>query len=221
METNDIPRRPVAYAYFDTQNLFKSLHEAWGVSYNEYDPRKLATAIAEKRGWEIAEIYFYTGVPDGTRRRRLANFWGNKIPALRGDGVNVFARGLKYDSHAVECPKCHGTGIRCDVCGPLASIEMPREKTIDVRIALDLVLHAQASLYDAAILFSQDQDLQEAVVEAKNTTVQHERQVTFVSAFPQGVSNWKAITYCSPEIFSRALYEPCIDPNRYGWPEEQ
>jgi hypothetical protein len=215
----DTPSKPVAFAYFDAQNLFKSLRDAWGVKYTEYDPRKLAAAIADKRSWVLKEVYFYTGVPDGIHRRRLANFWGNKLPALKTDGVHVYATRLSYDSHTVECPKCHGRDVRCDRCGPLEFVETPREKGIDVRLALDLVSHAQQSLYDAAIVFSQDQDFQEAVRDAKNITIRQEREVKFVSAFPAGVTAFKPIVYCSPEIFSRSLYEDCIDPDRYGFPE--
>lgn len=217
MTETDIPRR--ANAYFDVQNLFKSLKEAWGVRYNEYDPIKLASAVAEKRGWLLQDVYYYTGTPRGGRRRNLERFWGNKLPALRDAGVKLFTPGLKYDNHGAECPNCHGSDIVCERCGRLSSVEIPREKTVDVRIALDLVLHSQAQLFDAAIVFSQDQDLQEAVKEAKNLTLAQGRQVTFVSAFPAGCSNAKAITYCSPYIFTKELYTPCIDPDRYSWPE--
>lgn len=219
MENTGTEKLPRANAYFDAQNLFKSLKEAWGVRYNEYDPVKLAHAIADRRGWALETVYFYTGTPTGGRRRNLERFWGNKLPALRKQGVQVFAPSLKYDNHSAECPACRGSEISCMRCGRLDSIEIPREKTVDVRIALDLVLHAQDQLCDAAIIFSQDQDLQEAVREAKNITLRQERQVTFVSAFPMGVSNSKAITYCSREIFCRDVYEPCIDPDRYSWPE--
>ncbi len=211
-------RRPRAYAYFDVQNLFGSLREAWGVSFNEYDPVKLAEAVGDRVGFAVDEVYFYSGRPTGGRRCNLERFWGNKLPALEAAGVHVFSPRTKYDTRPAECPKCHGADVSCARCGLLSQIEVPREKRVDVRIALDLVLHAQQELYEAAIIFSQDGDLEEAVAEAKAVIAAQGREVPFVSAFPFGTRYTRGITRCKPYIFMRDVYDGCIDPNSYGWP---
>jgi hypothetical protein len=53
-----------AVVFIDGQNLFYAAKEAFGYTYPNYDPKKLAEHICEQKGWKLAEVRFYTGIPD-------------------------------------------------------------------------------------------------------------------------------------------------------------
>src|ERR1039458_8667134 len=56
------PKR--AIVFFDGQNLYHAARHAFGYTYPNFDPIALASAISNAHGWELAEVRFYTGVPD-------------------------------------------------------------------------------------------------------------------------------------------------------------
>ena len=93
----------------------------------------------------------------------------------------------------------------------------PREKSIDVRIALDMVRLARERRYDAAILFSQDQDFAPAVQEVKAIAQQQKRWIQLVCAFPDDprASSRKGIRGCDWFRMEQALYDRCLDPKDY------
>jgi uncharacterized LabA/DUF88 family protein len=62
--------------------------------------------------------------------------------------VSVYSRPLAYSDEDVTLPD-----------GSTTTIRLPREKGVDVRLALDVVRYARDGSYEVAILFSQDQDL--------------------------------------------------------------
>lgn len=71
---------------------------------------------------------FYTGVPTAARDPDWRAYWNNRLLAMRRTGIMVVSRDLKY--HAIE------------VLGPdgaIDTVEVPREKGIDIRLALDIV----------------------------------------------------------------------------------
>ena len=101
-------------------------------------------------------------------------------------------------------------------------MEFEVEKGIDVRIAVEIVSDVFYQLSDAVMIFSQDQDLLEAVNESKKIGKTQKRRISFFSAFPcpasslplykQGIhgTNWIKI--------SEADYNRCIDPKDYRLP---
>lgn len=106
-----------------------------------YDVEKLASAlVAQTPGRRLAEIRFYTGVPQRSADSRWHDFWSNKIRFLRSRGVYVY-RG------------------RVNSGG--------QEKGVDVSLSLDLVVAAYERRFDVAIIVSQDSDFAPAVQAAK------------------------------------------------------
>jgi hypothetical protein len=81
------------------------------------------------------------------------------------------------------------TGVVEQLDGSLKHVRKGREKGIDVRIALDLVDTVLEKRCDAVVLFSQDQDLKEAVVDMKRISQAQERKVGIFCAFPQPQDN--------------------------------
>ena len=51
------------FVFFDGQNLFYAAKEAFGYPYPNYDPKFLAENICASKGWTVAGIHFYTGIP--------------------------------------------------------------------------------------------------------------------------------------------------------------
>lgn len=185
--------------FFDGQNLFHLARRAWGggsapqYEWPSYDVEKLAHALVDRvAGRTIAEIRFYTGVPNPTAgpwEARWHGFWSNKIRSLKRQGIYVY-RG------------------RVNAGG--------QEKGIDVSLALDLVRATYERQYEAAIIVSQDWDFGPAVRFAKEIAEAQGRQLVFESCFPagRGVSrrgvpgtNWVRI--------DKATYEACLDPTDY------
>lgn len=148
-----------AVAFFDGQNLYHHAKTAFGHQGPDYDPQKLHAAICQEKGWRPSAVRFYTGVPKSGHSSKLRRYWGNRLFAMECKGIHVTKRVLQY--HQKE-------SLRAD--GSTETRQVPREKGIDVRIALDMVRLAHDNQYDVAILFSQDQDLAEAVEDVKEIT---------------------------------------------------
>ena len=80
-----MPKEPApkrAIAFFDGQNLFHAAKEAFGYSYPNYDPLKLAIAICREQGWSLSAVRFYTGIPDLSDNTFLNHFWSAKLAEL-------------------------------------------------------------------------------------------------------------------------------------------
>ncbi len=76
---------------------------------------------------------------------------------------------------------------------------------------------ARASLYDVALIFSQDQDLTEAVDEIKSISMAQNRWIKAASAFPVGANsrNKRGINGTDWITIDKRLYESCIDRRDY------
>jgi hypothetical protein len=94
---------------------------------------------------------------------------------------------------------------------------IPREKGIDIRIALDCIRMTSKQELDVAVVFSQDQDLAEIMEYVNVISVQQRRHVEFYSAFPfaPGMKNDRGINHMRPLYIDRGLYDSCRDPRRY------
>ena len=189
--------------FIDGQNLFHLARLAWGMTRNErtaryswpsYDVTKLSLALANRvPGRELAEMRFYTGVPNpkfGDKARRSHAFWSNKIRALKEAGVYVY-RG-----------KVNRYG---------------KEKGVDVSIAIDLVHATHEIRYQTAILVSQDHDLAPAVRLSKHIAQKQGRAVVIESAFPalrrRQQSRHIPGTIAVP--IDKETYDSCHDPTDY------
>lgn len=145
-----------AMAFFDGQNLFHAVKEAFGYTYPNYDPRCLAEAVCAKQGWTLNQVRFYTGVHDARANSFWSHFWQAKLLQLSRDGVWTYARPLRYRNTLVKLPD-----------GTEQTALAGQEKGIDVRIALDVVRMILDGACNVALVFSQDQDLTEVADEVR------------------------------------------------------
>ena len=112
--------------------------------------------MCRAKGWELAQVRFYTGVPDATDNPVWHHFWTHKLAMLGRQGVITFSRSLRYRTGIVRLPD-----------GSETSFLAGEEKGIDVRMALDVIRMAHRREYDVALVFSQDQDLSEVAEEIR------------------------------------------------------
>lgn len=161
------------HAFIDGQNLFGHAKSAWGYRYATYCPHQLAEWVCDQQGWTLEQVHFYTGIHEANRDAFLHYWWRSKLDYIRSTGVRVFTRKLRYS----EVERVH-RGIQ--------TVEyVPREKGVDVRMALDIVRLALDNEYDVAVIFSQDQDLSEAVDDVRAIAKLQDRRIQLVCAFPE------------------------------------
>lgn len=207
---NDVAEtpKPVLYsmAFFDVQNLFRHAKDAFqvtpgdGYHHPNFDPKKLHAAVAAELGFTPTLTRFYTGVPPESESEMWSGYWNSRTIALKRSGVVVETRKLRY--HIEE-----------DHNGD--EIKIAHEKGIDIRIALDLVRCARRKEFDVAIIFSQDQDLSEAVSEIKDIAREQKREVTVYSAYPFNLDARRGINGATWFQIEQSVYDNCIDPTDY------
>lgn len=191
-------------AFFDVQNLFRHAKDAFGEGYHHpnFDPVKLHRKVAGEFGFQTNLTRFYTGVPPLSESEMWSGYWNNRVLALKRSGVFVETRKLRYHTETLD----DGT-IR----------KVPQEKGIDIRISLDLVRCARRKEFDVVIIFSQDQDLGEAVLEVNDIAKEQGRTVKIISAFPfsSNATTSRGIDRTEWFRIDKAFYDDCIDPRDY------
>ena len=192
--------------FVDGQNLYHGAKAAFGYTWPNYDVLKLSERICAIQGWLLADVRFYTGVPDARDNRFSHGFWGNKLSMMGRQGIYVFSRPLRYRNKRVRLPD--GTDYTF-----LAGVE----KGIDVRIALDVISLAHQKAYDVALVFSQDQDLSEVADELRVIASEQNRWIKIASAFPDSPTcrNHRGINHTDWIKIDRPDYMACIDPRDY------
>lgn len=92
-----------------------------------------------------------------------------------------------------------------------------REKGIDLRLGLDVVLLARNKNFDVALIFSQDQVFAEETREVRNISQSQGRWIKVVSAFPDGGGINKARGINGADWFrmDRTFYDSCLDSRDY------
>lgn len=195
------PAEPCAIAFVDGQNLFHCAREAFGHTYPSYDPQKLATELCRLKGWKLTQTRFYTGVPPKERDARWHEFWEKKALRMSRARVHVVTRPLRYSAELLA----DGTYVY-----------VPREKGIDVRIAIDVLTLADRRAFDVGLIFSQDQDLAEVVPEIWSFARRQHRWMKIASAFPvgPGTTNRRGINKTDWIEIDQAVYDRCLDPVR-------
>ena len=114
-------------------------------------------------------------------------------------GIKTFQRPLRYQKITLDDGKVIRQGY---------------EKGIDIKIALDIVKLANQEAYDVEIIFSQDQDLTEAVKEVKLISRQTNRWIKLVSAFPRGNKS-RGINGTDWIKINKKDYDTCLDNRQY------
>ena len=201
MQKSDTKR---VVAFVDGQNLFNAAKKAFGYHFPNYDPVKLAKLVCEQQSgqhrWELVKRHFYTGMPSPTKDEERNRFWKTRLAAMGRDKmVCTFSRPLFYKG------------------------DIGREKGIDVRLVIDAVRFAHENLYDAALIFSQDQDFSELAVEIKRIAATQGRWVTVVSAYPFGAAYSNKIGIDKTDWFKidKTLYDQAIDSYDYRKPVQK
>jgi uncharacterized LabA/DUF88 family protein len=166
----------------------------------------LAQAVCTREGWNLRQVRFYTGYPDAEDNPFWNHFWTAKFAQMGRQGIHVFSRTLRYRNETIIQPD-----------GREATVLVGREKGIDVRLALDILLLGFRSEYDVAVVFSQDQDLSEVADEIRILAKSQDRWIKIVSAFPTSPTskNRRGINGTDWIRIDRTLYDCCIDPRDY------
>lgn len=200
------PATKRATAFIDGQNLFHAAKEAFGYAYPTFDVAALARAVCALRGWNLAGVRFYTGVPDARDNPFWNHFWTAKLAQMGREGVRTYARPLRYRNQTVRLPG-----------GATHTMLVAQEKGIDVRLALDVVRMAHARAFDVAIVFSQDQDLSEVADELKIIVGEQKRWIRMASAFPSSPTsrNTRGVNHTEWIPIGRATYDGCLDRRDY------
>jgi uncharacterized LabA/DUF88 family protein len=192
--------------FIDGQNLYRAAKEAFGYHYPNYDVKKLSEAVCQARGWNLAQVRFYTGVPDKTDDARWNHFWIGKLAVMGKAGVEVFSRALRYRNDMVKLPD-----------GTTHTFLRGSEKGIDVRIALDVIRLVVRDEYDVAIVFSQDQDLSEVADEIRIIPKLRARWIRIACAYPVSPTslNKRGINHSEWIKIERTMYDACLDLTDY------
>jgi len=199
--------RPIyAMAFVDGQNLYQHAKEAFGHHHPNYDPIKLHAHVCAANGWQPNLVRFYTGIPGAVESPMWAGYWSSRVLSLKRAGVHVTTRPLRYRT---ECA--------FDEYGNEKTIQVAHEKGIDVRLALDVVSCALSGQFDVAVLYSQDQDLSEVVVDIKKIAANAGRPIKLACAFPDGpnASSRRGINGTDWHRIEQSDYDACLDPKDY------
>lgn len=195
-----------AVAFFDGQNLYRHAKDAFGHHHPNYDPAKLSNAVCAASAWQNDGIRFYTGTPSAQKSPMWHGYWAHRLLAMRRAGILVTNRPIRYRTETITLND-----------GSTQTIDVPQEKGIDVRLALDVIRMTFARQLDVAVIFSQDQDLAEVATEVREIARQQSRWVKVVSAFPVGPNATSARGIDKTDWFTmdQAFYDACLDPRDY------
>ena len=202
----EIPAVKRAVTFIDGQNLFYSAKEAFGYTFPNYDVTALSAAVCRQCGCTLAQVRFYTGIPDAADDPAKNHFWSGKMAVMGKQGVEIFSRPLRYRNKTFRLPN-----------GSTHSFLAGEEKGIDVRIALDIIRLARRSAYDVAVIFSQDQDLSEVAEEIRIVAREQNRWIKILSAFPFSPAsrNRRGVNKTDWLQIDRATYDACLDIRDY------
>ena len=192
---------PKAFVYVDGQNLYYAAKAAFGYSTPNYDVRKLSQEVCRTNRWLLGDIHFYTGVPSVRRNAHWYNFWTARMRVMRGEGIKVVSRPLSYRT-------VYENG---------QELLVPKEKGIDVRLALDATKSMMSGVCDVVVIFSQDQDLAEIAKEARHIQTDTGRCIVVASVYPYGENspNPRGIDTTKWIKIPRQTYDKCLDERDY------
>ena len=173
------------------------------MKYPNFDPIALSNLVAQKYSLKVKKIKFYTGIPPKKRNPRWNKFWSKKLALLgKNQLVTIFTRKTQLTEKTVF------------IEGKKYKIKFDVEKGIDTRITIDIVRDVLDQESEAIVIFSEDQDLSEAVTEVKKIARSQGKYISIFSASPpfkdkRGISGsrWIKIT--------EADYNQCIDTRDY------
>jgi len=162
--------------------------------------------MCHDKGWELAQVRFYTGVPDLSDDARWHKFWSHKLAMMGRQEIHVYSRPLRYRHKHVTLPD-----------GSEYTFLAGEEKGIDVRIAIDVIRMGYHKEYYVALIFSQDQDLSEVADEIRAIAREQNRWIKVACAFPISptLRNRRGIEKTDWIQIDRATYDTCLDRRDY------
>lgn len=152
----------------DYQNLFFVFRKAYEVYAAGIHIPNLLQEFAQAHGFEIGEVYLFSGVPNPQYDREGAERTEKRMAWLRHLGVKVRTAELHYFVDRV-------TGKH-----------VPREKGIDVMLASELMRLVQAGRRQVLIV-SHDRDIAQAVRIAEEVCVGQGEELRAYSIVPTGI----------------------------------
>lgn len=205
------PTTKYAMAFVDGQNLYQHAKAAFGHHHPNYDLIERHSAVCAKMGWVPNLVRFYTGIPDSNESEMWAGYWSKRLLSMSRAGIYVTTRPLRYRKRDVK----HRDGT-------IETVTIPQEKGIDVRLALDIVSLARKRQYNVAVIYSQDQDLNEVVQEVKEVSKEQDRWIQLACAFPSGpnATSRRGVNGTDWIRMDEAFYNSCLDPNDYRPPRK-
>jgi uncharacterized LabA/DUF88 family protein len=196
------PLRKRVIAFFDGQNLFRSMKDASWTTHPDFDPLALALAVvASQPGWDLTEVKFYTGMPSASESPFWNHYWVSKLAQMGTRGIKTTTRPLRYQRKAVKG----------SAGGPPVMATVGMEKGIDCRIALDCMRAAMDNTADVILIFSQDQDLAEVALEVRSISKSQDRWIKIASAFPENREARRGVMHTDWLPFDKATYLRCLD----------
>lgn len=154
------------FVFVDGQNVYKTCRERYG--HGTCHPLLLARKVVDGR--VLKGVRYYSGIHDPHVDPTM-NAWAQRRHALmRKLGITVVERQLRYRHEwgiittALPDP-IKSAGQKVSVTAE--PYQRPREKGIDLALALDFVDLALRDLFDIGIIISSDTDLSEVALAVK------------------------------------------------------
>ena len=112
------PSAQRAVAFIDGQNLYHAAREAFGDSYPNYDPKKLAETVYSARGWSLRQVRLYTGIPEESDRAFWHRFWSRKLLGMSREANRAATSPEYFDilSRRICLAESAATSPRSAVC---------------------------------------------------------------------------------------------------------
>jgi len=138
-------------SFIDGQNLYHSVRESFGYTYPNYDVKSLSQLVCQRKGWDLIQTRFYTGVPDQSDGPFWNYFWTHKLAMLgrQGDEIvrisqSVISSDLKF-SKSVHAFTQEGVAMLSSV------LNSPRAIRVNIEIMRAFVRLRQILVSNAGL----------------------------------------------------------------------
>jgi uncharacterized LabA/DUF88 family protein len=168
----------------DGQNVFKTCRREYGHGY--VHPLVLSHRVLAGR--RLAGVRYYSGLHDPRINPEMSASISRRHALMRHLGITVVERPLRYrwqwgvnreDRRALPSPESEVGATRTVRVEPY---QEPREKGVDLALALDMVDLALNGNMDVAVVFSSDTDLIEAARMTHQMTMRNGGRVSVEAA---------------------------------------
>ncbi len=107
MELSPEPTVKSAVIFVDGQNLFHSVRESFDYTYPNYDVAALSRAVAGAAGWNVSQMWFYTGIPDPADDPFWHSFWSSKLAVMGRQGSRYSRAPCVTRTESSSCRTVH------------------------------------------------------------------------------------------------------------------